>query len=667
MTTNTTKAILVLFFAALSFQSAQAANGLLLYTAGGSPYVNAVQYETFSSPSSHLSYVTVKGGQRMQVKSDGIIANIPYPSSGAQVDQEEASGVIDQTEMFAGRYPQYATLLQSIGELWKRKLEVSKVSTTQPLAPPVASSSPSAIGKKLVSDGARSEIPVLRTKSGKTLKNVIITRFEEGKAVMIYSEGMCRVPLSDLGDLTGLPPDVKLAIEKANAAVDAQKIAEAERIAKEEQEKNRLEQIDQEKKRIVKEAEEQRLAKLKQEQLERSEQNKKTAEVMANLATAEQERLADEKRQQDSKNTPVESSRNNCDKVAEDKIDAYMASIDRKYGKDVEAGFAQMDKDAEGGNVEALFLMGSSYSDNAQDEEKYPKDMRPQAMNVAVDMLKKAADHGHTPSQYRLANIYLLRPFDWGIPYDKAEGVKWLQKAGAQGSERAQQELREIEQNANSVSGKNKTNTADQQEKSEHVVAAKDSVPNNYTQTTSSTPVNKARYPDFKMNRRGPVIHGFQLGMSREEFDSNLKIICPHTGFVRKGSPLNIGGLVGVSRGYVFWDLFASPERNWGGGLYSLDASVVSIGSPPVVVAFTLCRPALEKIFNIPDKNTAFRDLCQSITDNYNIPRLSGTNLKVSYKSNDGWFLGVTSSRSADLLHVELAAIPEKSDYDSEE
>ena len=236
--------IVLMLFAALSFQAAQAAAGLLLYTANGASYVNAVQYETFTSPSSHLSYVTVKGGQRMQVKSDGIIANIPYPSSGAQVDQEEASGWIVQTDMFAGRYPQYATLLKGIGELWKRKLETIKVAQ---VSAPVTSTGSSAQPKSTDVPSPLSEIAVLQTKSGQTFKKVTITRFDGDKAIINYADGIGRVSLSDFGDLSALPQDVKLAIEKATAVVNESKNkAEAERIAGEERERLANEKREQE-------------------------------------------------------------------------------------------------------------------------------------------------------------------------------------------------------------------------------------------------------------------------------------------------------------------------------------------------------------------------------------------------------------------------------------
>jgi len=106
-------------------RSAHAAHGLLLYTANGSPYVNAVQYETFTSPSAHLNYVTVKGGQNVQIQTSGIIANIPYPDTSTLVTPADAEEVLAQTKLFAERYPQYAKLLQSVGDLWKRRQEAS--------------------------------------------------------------------------------------------------------------------------------------------------------------------------------------------------------------------------------------------------------------------------------------------------------------------------------------------------------------------------------------------------------------------------------------------------------------------------------------------------------------------------------------------------------------
>lgn len=191
--------VAVLFLTFSYLLSAEAAGGLLLYTAGGSPYVNAVQYETYSAPSAHLSNVTVKGGGQTQIQSSGIIANIPFPVASTLVASENAEAMIAQTEMLAAKYPQYVQLLQSVGTLWKRSLEASK----------------------------------------------------------------------------------------ANAAADAKKKAEEDRIAAEQQKK--------EEDRLAKEAETQRLVQVEQEQKAKKEEEQRLArlEELKKVALAEQQRLAE--------------------------------------------------------------------------------------------------------------------------------------------------------------------------------------------------------------------------------------------------------------------------------------------------------------------------------------------------------------------------------------
>jgi len=191
--------IAALFLTFLCNIQAEAAGGLLLYTANGSPYVNAVQYETYSAPSAHLSNVTVKGGGQTQIQSSGIIANIPFPVASTPGASEDAEAMIAQTEMLAAKYPQYAQLLQSVGTLWKRSLEASK----------------------------------------------------------------------------------------AQAAADAKKRAEEDRIAAEKQK--------QEEDRLAKEAETQRLAQVEQEQKAKKEEEQRLArlEEIKKVALAEQQRLAE--------------------------------------------------------------------------------------------------------------------------------------------------------------------------------------------------------------------------------------------------------------------------------------------------------------------------------------------------------------------------------------
>jgi len=274
-------AVLILIFTCLRVVDA---GGLVLYTTRGSSYVSAVQYETFSSPSAHLSYVTVKGGNRMQIQTAGIVAHIPFPDSSVTVASEDAEAAISQAEIYAARYPQYAKLLQSVGELWKRKLEAIKLAQAQPT--PSASVSQNT-GSKTSLEGATSEIPVVRTRSGQTLKNVRITRFEDDKAVITHDGGIGRLLISDIAGTSAFPEDVKAAIEKAQAAMVAVNKAEADRVAAEKRENERIAN-EKEQERLKKEEEETQL-------LAQQEQERPIAlELHTRLAHLEQ---TDEERQ----------------------------------------------------------------------------------------------------------------------------------------------------------------------------------------------------------------------------------------------------------------------------------------------------------------------------------------------------------------------------------
>lgn len=248
----------------LGFSSKATAGGLLLFSTPGSSYVNAVQYETFGSPSAHLSFVTVKGGKRVQIKSAGIVANIPFPDQASNISPKDADAMIAQTEMYAAQYPKYAKILQSVGELWKRQLETSKVAQSQPT--PSVSVSHGDTESATVTKGIESTISLIKTKSGETLKNVRITRFEDNKAVITHDGGMGRLAISDIADISTLPADAKAAIQQVQTTEDAKREAEEVRIAAEKKaDEIRLAAETLEQERIAKEAEEKRLAQLEEE------------------------------------------------------------------------------------------------------------------------------------------------------------------------------------------------------------------------------------------------------------------------------------------------------------------------------------------------------------------------------------------------------------------
>jgi hypothetical protein len=202
--------------------------GLLLFSTKGSPYVTALQYETLTPSSAHFSYVTDKKGKRMQVRSAGIVAVIPFPDSSKTISPTQAEAMISMTEAYADQHPQHSKLLRSAVELWKRKLETSKIDESQSSSAPLVSITTST-KPKIVSDGVKSEIPLIKTKSGQTLKNVLITRFEDDMAVISNDEGIGRILISDIANLSALPAVAKAAIENAQTIIeDRAKMSETE-------------------------------------------------------------------------------------------------------------------------------------------------------------------------------------------------------------------------------------------------------------------------------------------------------------------------------------------------------------------------------------------------------------------------------------------------------
>jgi len=188
--------------------------------------------------------------------------------------QSSAREVISSTSLLITGcvIPSSANIL----ELWKRSLEKSKVSQSQAASAPVAAATPE-FGEKIISEGVKSEIAVVRTKSGQTLTGVVITKFENDKAVVTHSTGMGRVLISDIANMAAFPPDAKAAIEKVQAAVDAKRKTEADRIAAEKKEKER----------IAKEEEDKRLAQIEQE---------RKAKEAVELRIAAEKKDAEEKR-----------------------------------------------------------------------------------------------------------------------------------------------------------------------------------------------------------------------------------------------------------------------------------------------------------------------------------------------------------------------------------
>lgn len=193
-----------------------AAVGILFYSTSGSSYVEAMPYETLTSPAAHITYITLKGGQRIQVRSAGILSNLPLPAGSQNYTVIEAAAHVRQCEQLGAKYPQYAKMLKDASTLWKRALEISKM--VQP-----ETNVKSESGENIASPGVATEIPLIRTKSGNSLKNATITRFENDNAVIMHSEGVGKFSISDFANVAALPAEVRAAIIVAQAKVNAAK------------------------------------------------------------------------------------------------------------------------------------------------------------------------------------------------------------------------------------------------------------------------------------------------------------------------------------------------------------------------------------------------------------------------------------------------------------
>ncbi len=95
-----------------------------------------------------------------------------------------------------------------------------------------------------------------------------------------------------------------------------------------------------------------------------------------------------------------------------------------------EKEFAQMKRDAEAGDPEAQFTLGSLYFMGIDMPKDTPK---------AVQWLQKAAEQEHVQAQDLLGIIYQFG--DEKVPKDATKAVKWLQKAAEQGHAMAQTDL----------------------------------------------------------------------------------------------------------------------------------------------------------------------------------------------------------------------------------
>jgi len=94
----------------------------MLYTIGGASYVNIAYYVQIKNPGAHIQNLSLKDGRVLQVRTDGVIADIPFPGSTPPQTIDTITPIIAQTELLSSRYPQYSSVLASVGNAWKKIL-----------------------------------------------------------------------------------------------------------------------------------------------------------------------------------------------------------------------------------------------------------------------------------------------------------------------------------------------------------------------------------------------------------------------------------------------------------------------------------------------------------------------------------------------------------------
>jgi len=115
------RAFLTLIFLFVALTGEGLAGGILFYTSPGASYVSAVQYETISTPTAHLVFVTVKGGNRMQIAASGVVSDIPLPDAARTYKLSEIETAIAQCEMITAQYPKYAASMQQVADMWRSR------------------------------------------------------------------------------------------------------------------------------------------------------------------------------------------------------------------------------------------------------------------------------------------------------------------------------------------------------------------------------------------------------------------------------------------------------------------------------------------------------------------------------------------------------------------
>ncbi len=107
--------------------------GLLIYEAPATTYVEAMPFRSFRQDNALYSTVVTAAGERKQLKSGGVLAVVPYPpvSFGPGFD-EVAHTAIDKVTGLSQSYPSVRHELEQVRQRWERALSAFQQAQTKP-------------------------------------------------------------------------------------------------------------------------------------------------------------------------------------------------------------------------------------------------------------------------------------------------------------------------------------------------------------------------------------------------------------------------------------------------------------------------------------------------------------------------------------------------------
>jgi hypothetical protein len=95
---------------------------VIIFTDVSGTHSQMVNYQTYTQPTAHLSFITTADGQRKQIRTDRISAVIPTPSSDVAPSSDQIQEYMDECDLAASRNPKFADRLLRLKNVWAKRL-----------------------------------------------------------------------------------------------------------------------------------------------------------------------------------------------------------------------------------------------------------------------------------------------------------------------------------------------------------------------------------------------------------------------------------------------------------------------------------------------------------------------------------------------------------------